>query len=75
MIEQIEDRLQTSVGHRSKSFEQSSHFLRLNTLVRREFLMAERIDEFDRQDVESKDIIDLLLNVNTEFHHEGLQEG
>jgi hypothetical protein len=63
-----------TLEHRSKSFEQSSQFLRLNTFIRRAFLVAERIDEFNCQDVESKDMMELLLNVNNQFRHEGFQQ-
>ena len=47
MIEQIEDRLEASIGRRSKSIEQSSHFLRLNTFVCA-LLLTEGIGELDR---------------------------
>ena len=47
VIEQIEDRLQTSIGHPAKSLTQSGHALRLNTLICRALLITARIEESD----------------------------
>ena len=59
------------IGYRPR---QDTDQIRLNTLNRAFRMAYERLDEFDCRDMESKDIIDLLFTVDTEFHREGFQE-